>query len=211
MRETTARLEPVGVPGGDDAGVGGIYVARVELPSAGTYWFLAEPVGGRKVQALGNVVARRRSEGALGGRPRDRLEDADPREHGRQPGGADDVSPPRPRALPRVGRAGARSARAVRRRVRDPAVLPVAHLRADRRRRLRRPEAHGDRADSRFIHVEIYTDNDPAKGVNRWVKQWRLPTEPFTYVVDRTGVIRAKLEGAFSVAELERPRVAVAS
>jgi hypothetical protein len=56
----------------------------------------------------------------------------------------------------------------------------------------------------RFIHVEIYEDNDPAKGVNRWVSQWRLPTEPFTFVVDRSGVIRTKLEAAFSAAELRR-------
>jgi len=56
----------------------------------------------------------------------------------------------------------------------------------------------------RFIHVEIYKDNDPANGVNQWVDQWRLPTEPFTFVVDRTGVVRAKFEGAFSAAELER-------
>jgi hypothetical protein len=61
----------------------------------------------------------------------------------------------------------------------------------------------------RFIHVEIYEDNDPAKGVNRWVAQWRLPTEPFTFVVDRTGVIRTKLEGAFSAAELARAVEAV--
>ena len=63
----------------------------------------------------------------------------------------------------------------------------------------------------RFIHVEIYEDNDPANGVNRWVKQWRLPTEPFTYVVDRNGVIRAKLEGAFSAGELEAAAKTVAS
>ena len=56
----------------------------------------------------------------------------------------------------------------------------------------------------RFIHVEIYKGNDPANGVNRWVDEWKLPTEPFTFVVDRGGVIRTKLEGAFSVAELER-------
>jgi hypothetical protein len=53
-----------------------------------------------------------------------------------------------------------------------------------------------------FIHVEIYAGNDPANGTNRWVKQWKLPTEPFTFVVDRTGVIRARFEGAFSVREL---------
>jgi hypothetical protein len=56
----------------------------------------------------------------------------------------------------------------------------------------------------RFIHVEIYADNDPAKGTNRWVEEWRLPSEPFTFVVDRDGVIRAKLEGLFGVAELDR-------
>ena len=65
------------------------------------------------------------------------------------------------------------------------------------------------RSDVRFVHIEVYADNDPAKGVNRWVTEWRLPTEPFTYVVDRTGVIRTKLEGAFSVAELERAVAAV--
>jgi hypothetical protein len=55
----------------------------------------------------------------------------------------------------------------------------------------------------------VYADNDPAKGVNRWVKEWRLPTEPFTYVVDRKGVIRTKFEGAYSVAELKRAVAAV--
>jgi hypothetical protein len=60
-----------------------------------------------------------------------------------------------------------------------------------------------------FVHVEVYADNAPAKGVNRWVKEWRLPTEPFTYVVDRKGVIRTKFEGAYSVAELKRAVAAV--
>jgi hypothetical protein len=56
----------------------------------------------------------------------------------------------------------------------------------------------------RFIHVEIYKDNDPAKGTNRWVKAWNLPNEPFTFLVDRQGIVRAKLSGAFSVGELEQ-------
>ena len=54
--ETTARLEPIGVPGGETADVGGIYVTTIDTPTPGKYWFLAEPVGGRKIQALGNVV-----------------------------------------------------------------------------------------------------------------------------------------------------------
>ena len=56
----------------------------------------------------------------------------------------------------------------------------------------------------RFIHVEIYEDNDPDKGVNRWVKEWNLPTEPWVFVVDGEGVIRAKFEGSVSEEEVER-------
>jgi hypothetical protein len=56
----------------------------------------------------------------------------------------------------------------------------------------------------RFIHVEIYEDNLPGNGVNRWVKEWRLPTEPWVYVVDRDGVVRDRFEGAISVPELEQ-------
>ena len=56
----------------------------------------------------------------------------------------------------------------------------------------------------RFIHVEIYTDNNPAKGPNRWVNEWRLPTEPWAFVVGADGRIRAKFEGALIPTELER-------
>lgn len=55
----------------------------------------------------------------------------------------------------------------------------------------------------RFIHIEIYEDNLPGNGVNRWVKEWKLPTEPWVYVVDRDGVVRDRFEGAISVPELE--------
>ena len=37
----------------------------------------------------------------------------------------------------------------------------------------------------RFIHVEVYKDNDPAKGVNQWMREWHLPTEPWVFVVGR--------------------------
>ena len=63
----------------------------------------------------------------------------------------------------------------------------------------RRFEAKG----VRFIHIEIYDDNVPGNGVNRWVKEWKLPTEPWVYVVDRSGVVRDRFEGAISVPELE--------
>jgi hypothetical protein len=54
----------------------------------------------------------------------------------------------------------------------------------------------------RFIHVEVYTDNDPTKGYNEWFREWHLPTEPWIFVVDSDGVIRSRFEGSASVEEL---------
>ena len=54
----------------------------------------------------------------------------------------------------------------------------------------------------RFIHVEAFRDNDPRKGYNRWMRQWGLPSEPWTFLVGRDGRVTAKFEGALSEAEL---------
>ena len=48
----------------------------------------------------------------------------------------------------------------------------------------------------RFIHVEIYRDNDPDSGPNPWVQQWALPSEPWVFVVGADGKIKSKFEGA---------------
>jgi hypothetical protein len=206
---TTARLEPIGVPGGETADdVGGIYVAAIDTPTPGTYWFLAEPVGGRKVQALGNVVVGKRSKApSVGDRA---IPSRTPTLESTGGDLAALTTSRRPdRALYRTSIAEATTSHA-------PFVVsfatpqfcqtrtcgPVVDVVSAVRKRLSKP-------GWRFIHVEIYEDNDPAKGVNRWVAQWRLPTEPFTFVVDRTGVIRTKLEGAFSAAELARAVEAV--
>jgi hypothetical protein len=50
-----------------------------------------------------------------------------------------------------------------------------------------------------FIHMEIYDDNDPAKGVRPQVRTFRLPSEPFLFAVDRQGVVRDTVEGAFGL------------
>lgn len=55
-----------------------------------------------------------------------------------------------------------------------------------------------------FIHMEIYKDNDPSKGVRPQVRAFHLPSEPWLFVVDRKGVIRTAIEGAFDVGELTR-------
>jgi hypothetical protein len=55
-----------------------------------------------------------------------------------------------------------------------------------------------------FIHVEVYKGNDVSKGFLPQLLKWRLPTEPWTFVIDSSGVVRHRFEGAVSVAELKR-------
>jgi hypothetical protein len=60
-----------------------------------------------------------------------------------------------------------------------------------------------------FIQQEIYQDNDPGKPVRPQVARWRLPTEPWAFVVDRHGRITSRFEGVFSAGELGRAVEAV--
>jgi hypothetical protein len=55
-----------------------------------------------------------------------------------------------------------------------------------------------------FIQQEIYQDNDANKPVVSQVAKWRLPTEPWAFVIDRRGRIVARFEGVFSAGELAR-------
>jgi hypothetical protein len=55
----------------------------------------------------------------------------------------------------------------------------------------------------RFIHAEIYRDNDPTKGEAKWVEEWKLPSEPWVFVVGADGVVRERFEGTVSVRELD--------
>jgi hypothetical protein len=54
-----------------------------------------------------------------------------------------------------------------------------------------------------FIHMEIYKDNEVSKGLRPQVRAWHLATEPWAFAIDSRGRIRERLEGAFSVGELE--------
>lgn len=54
-----------------------------------------------------------------------------------------------------------------------------------------------------FIHMEVYNDNDPNKGIRPQLATYHLPTEPWTFLIDRNGIIRDRIEGAFGVSELE--------
>ena len=55
----------------------------------------------------------------------------------------------------------------------------------------------GDKAE--FIHMEIYNDNDPGKGARPQVRAFHLPSEPWLFAIDRNGVVRDAVEGAFGL------------
>ncbi len=54
-----------------------------------------------------------------------------------------------------------------------------------------------------FIHQEVYVDNEIEKGIRPQLKAFGLPTEPWTYLIGKEGVIKDRLSGAYGVAELE--------
>ncbi len=195
----TAVLEAVGVPGGYAGEVNRIYVAHLRVATPGTYWVLAEPVGGRPIQALGNLVVHRHSiSPAVGAKAYPSATPTLASTHG-------DLTrltthTPPDRALLRYSIADSLAAhkpfvvvfatpKFCTSRTCGPAVDVVDRVRKQFSR-------------IRFIHVEIYKDNDPTKGFNRWVKQWHLPTEPWVFLVGRDGRIVAKFEGSVSRTEL---------
>ena len=199
--ETTATLEPIGVPGGAEADAQNIYVATIDTPKPGTYWLLAEPVGGKKIQALGNVVVGKRSSSPAVG------ERAIPSENptlgpGVDPASVTTAEPPDTELLQTTVAAAMAAKRPFvvtfstpaycQTRTCGPVVQVVQSVAKD---------WQGKGVD--FIHIEIYKDNDPANGTNQWVEEWNLKSEPFTFVVDDTGVVHARFEGAFSAAELD--------
>jgi hypothetical protein len=202
--QSTARSEPIGVPGGAKAPTASIYVTHVTLPKPGKYWLLAVPTGGTEhVSALGNLIVPRSATGAprIGARA---IASRTPTlaSTGGKLAVLSTALHPDPR-LYRISIAQALAAHV-------PFVVTFATPRFCTSRTCGPTvdvvDAVAKRMAAtqvRFIHVEIYKDNDPAKGTNRWVNEWRLPTEPYTFLVDRRGVIRDRFEGAVSVAELE--------
>jgi hypothetical protein len=198
---TTARLERIGVPGGADAAdVQSLYVAHVRLPRPGGYWLLARPVGGdvriggiRDLQVKAHTATPALGAKAIPSRT-PTLGDAPIR--------LLTTRVPPDRALLRYSVAGSLAAHvpfvlvfATPRFCQSRTCGPVVDIAAAARRRFAG-------SGIRFIHVEIYTDNNPAKGENRWVREWHLPSEPWTFLVGRDGRVKAKFEGAVSLREL---------
>jgi hypothetical protein len=61
---------------------------------------------------------------------------------------------------------------------------------------------YGDQVE--FIHQEVYTDNDPNKGLRKPLQEFKLQTEPWLFVVDGNGKITARLEGSFGLDAFEQ-------
>jgi hypothetical protein len=197
----TARLEPIGIPGRSAPAFGEvskIYVAHLHVPRPGRYWLVAEPAGA-KIQAIGTLeVTARTPSPAVGAKaPRSAtptLADA----------GAARLTTRQPPdlGLLRYSVAGALTAhrpfvvtfatpKFCTSRICGPVVDVVDAVRKS-----------FASSPVRFIHVEVFRDNDPAKGYNRWMRQWGLRSEPWTFLVGRDGRVKTKFEGSVSAAEL---------
>ncbi|MYC05954.1 MAG: hypothetical protein F4X57_02045 [Chloroflexi bacterium] len=71
-------------------------------------------------------------------------------------------------------------------------------------------DVKADYADTmNFIHVEVYDNPHEIEGdltnavISPTVEEWGLPSEPWTFIIDGDGVIRAKFEAFTTRAELD--------
>jgi hypothetical protein len=186
IERATARLEPIGIPGRSAPAFGGVtrlYVAHLKIPRAGRYWLVAQPRGAPI--AVG-AKATRSQNPTLATAPAARITTSSPPD------------------LPLLRHSIAGSLAAHR-----PFVVtfatpkfctsrtcgPVVDVVEAVRRRF-------ERRGIRFIHVEVFTDNDPNRGYNRWMREWGLASEPWVFLVGADGRVKAKFEGSVSEAEL---------
>lgn len=178
-----------------------LYVAEVDLPEPGRYWLVVDPEG-ESIQGVGTLdVDETSASPAIGTRApaseNPTLADAPAAE-------ISTASPPSP-ALLRHSVAESleegvpfvvvfATPKFCESRTCGPTVETVEVVQKEL----------GAGSGVRFIHIEIFEDNDPGKGTNRWVREWNLPTEPWVFLVDGGGIVRAKFEGSLSADELEQ-------
>jgi hypothetical protein len=200
---TQAVLEPIGIPGKSESATGGvtrIYVARFRLSKPGKYTLVAQP-DGAKIQGIANLDVRKRPQAPAVG---DRAIPSRTPTLASAHGDVASLTTADPPDLSLLRYSVADSAKA-----HVPFVLVFATPKfcnsrtcgpvVDVAQAVQRRFAG---SGVRFIHVEVYTDNNPAQGFNRWFREWRLPSEPWVFVVGRDGRIRARFEGSVSQAEL---------
>jgi hypothetical protein len=203
FQATVARLEHVGVAGVSKAAdAPALYVAHVRVSAPQTYYVLARPIGSVSIGAVREVLVKKHAASPrVGSRAYPSATPTLASVHGRIAKATTRIPPDR--GLLRYSVAESLRAHvafvvtfATPRYCSSRTCGPLVDVVDQVRRRF-------NGAAIRFIHVEIYRDNDPRKGENRWVREWGLPSEPWTFLVGSDGKIKAKYEGAVSSRELE--------
>lgn len=196
-------IHPDGSPHdhGDASDVQGIYVAQVTFPRAGTWGLeiLAQPAAGPVESARLSVGVLASSVAPMVGAPAprsrnlvasdvrdlkqiDSSDPPDPRLH--QTRIADSIAQGKPQVIVFA------TPRYCTSRVCGPVVDIVRTL----------IPSYGDRVA--FVHQEIWESGSPQK-FSPTVEEWNLRSEPWIFVVDGTGVVRARFEGLTTRRELE--------
>jgi hypothetical protein len=198
-----AQLEPIGVAGSESAvgDVSHLYVAHFSVPRAGIYTLTATSAGAKPVRAAWHIQVRKTPFApAVGSKAIASDTPTIASAHGNL--AALTTRTPPDTALLRYSVAGSLAAHkpfllvfATPKFCTSRTCGPVVDVVLAVQKQL-------ERTGVRFIHVEIYKDNNPGKGDNQWVRQWHLPTEPWIFLVGRDGRIEGRFEGSVSVAEL---------
>ena len=198
-----ASLEPIGVPGVDAAAgdVTELYVSHFDVPSAGTYQLGIHTLGAKPVQAAFQIdVPEHPKAPAVGSKAIASNTPTIASTHGNFRELTTRVPPDT--ALLRYSVADSIAAHkpfvvvfATPKFCTSRTCGPVVDVVDAARKQLAR-------SDVRFIHVEVYKNNNPGLGYNEWFKQWHLPTEPWTFLVGKDGRIKQRFEGSVSVGEL---------
>ena len=184
----------------EQTGPNPIFVAHLTLRKPGRYWIVAAPAGSR-VRGLGTVDVQAASESpAVGAKAPPSRTPTIASTHGDF--AALTTRTPPDEGLLRYSVAGSLAAHkpfvvvfATPKFCTSRTCGPVVDVVDAVRRRFRHTAV-------RFIHVEVYKRNNPNLGPNVFMRQWRLPGEPWTFLVGADGRIKAKFAGPISVGEL---------
>ena len=203
IQEAEARLEPIGAEDSEAAAGEAryLFVTKLRVPRAGTWWYVAEPIGGYRIQAIGQLDVRKSTFSPAIGARAPASETPTLASTGSDLAKLSTATTPDPE-LYETSVAQALAAKepfvvtfATPKFCASRACGPVVDVVDDMRKEF---QPRG----VQFMHVEVYKDNDPKQGVNRWMREWNLQTEPWVFVVGADGKIAAKFEGSASADEL---------
>jgi hypothetical protein len=199
---TSAALETIDAPGGVHAHTGDhparVYVTHVRVPSAGTFWLLAEPKGA-EIQGVATLEVKATSPVPGPGKQAPRSETPTLA----STGGDLAALSTSPKPVPALYRHSVVEALEAGK----PFVVAFATPKFCTSRTCGPvvdvlDAARKEFPGTWFIHVETYEGNDPTRGYNKWMRDWNLTTEPWVFVVGGDGRIVERFEGGLSLREL---------